>query len=329
MIILTGGEIKKAICNVAPTKIAVSYIGGDWKDFVDPNIIKTIIVSPTLGSNPEAIKELVAEIGWENVFFLDNLHAKLYIGSESAVFGSSNLSMNGLGGDGLIELCAKVSEKDALDKLNEFFGNLYESVKRQTKEEKIIQLKKLKLDTNKAITHNIVKRDDIIIKFENYSPLTNDEFYVLWYRGVTTDFSPEVQELYDRECINYSINLHQDDKPDCYKWALVWKINIDNSPHATAFPYWQYIHEIYPDGYDDIYSTVAIERIDKGWNKPNPPFELNGDLIEAFKAAVQEPGIKEFLIQPEAEYFVLEESFHGLMPLIASMKNHLQRKSSK
>lgn len=77
MKILVEGEIKKSIKRCNPSKIAVAYIGSDWNMFVQ-NIdhLSTVIVSPTIGSNPRAIMDIARKIGWENVHFLDELHAK-------------------------------------------------------------------------------------------------------------------------------------------------------------------------------------------------------------------------------------------------------------
>ena len=62
-----------------PTHIAVAYVGRDWDQLIDCSQLKEIIVSPTLGTNPRAVDELVEKFGWEHVHFLDELHAKIYL----------------------------------------------------------------------------------------------------------------------------------------------------------------------------------------------------------------------------------------------------------
>ena len=94
MKILSGGDIAKEVKSINPQYIAVGYIGKDWHRYIDIEFVKEIIVSPTIGSNPFAIESIVKEIGFENVYFLDELHAKLYIGSDRYAFGSFNLSAN-------------------------------------------------------------------------------------------------------------------------------------------------------------------------------------------------------------------------------------------
>ena len=119
MKILVEDDIRDAVVRCKPSKIAVAYISADWKMFIDDvPYLEAIIVSPTFGSNPWAISDLVKHIGWEKIFFLDELHAKTYVGGKSAVSGSANLTRNGLGADGLVELCVEVNGNRSLSKLN-------------------------------------------------------------------------------------------------------------------------------------------------------------------------------------------------------------------
>ena len=39
MELIHGDLIRKSLSDVAPTKIAVAYIGADWKKFIDPDIL--------------------------------------------------------------------------------------------------------------------------------------------------------------------------------------------------------------------------------------------------------------------------------------------------
>lgn len=90
MKVLVEDEIRRTVIDCKPLRIAVAYIGVDWKTFIpDTSCLESIIVSPTIGSNPSAIADLVKQIGWEKVVFLDELHAKTYIGKNSAVIGIS------------------------------------------------------------------------------------------------------------------------------------------------------------------------------------------------------------------------------------------------
>ena len=52
-------ELRDAIAAVQPDRIAVAFIGINWQEYVDISSIKEIIVSPTLGSNPRAIENIM------------------------------------------------------------------------------------------------------------------------------------------------------------------------------------------------------------------------------------------------------------------------------
>lgn len=91
MKLISTAEVESTLENVRPTHIAVAFVGLDWKRYIDINVIEEMIVSPTIGTNPYAIQEIVNHIGWDKIHFLTNLHTKLYIGSNSAVFWRFNL----------------------------------------------------------------------------------------------------------------------------------------------------------------------------------------------------------------------------------------------
>ncbi len=110
-----SSDISEALEKVAPERIAVAYVGIDWREFISAKNLKEIIISPTLGSNPIAISEIVKEIGWENVHFLNNLHSKIYISDYSVIIGSANLSKNAMGNNGLYESCVLTDDKQIIE----------------------------------------------------------------------------------------------------------------------------------------------------------------------------------------------------------------------
>lgn len=67
MKIISNSKIKSTLKKVQSNKIAVAYVGKDWKEYVNLTKDDTIIVSSTLGSNPRAIQEFVELIGWDQV----------------------------------------------------------------------------------------------------------------------------------------------------------------------------------------------------------------------------------------------------------------------
>jgi hypothetical protein len=330
MKILVNDEIQRAVVGCKPSKIAVAYIGADWKTFIsDAAQLEAIIVSPTLGSNPRAITDLVKRIGWDKVFFLDELHAKAYVGKESAVIGSANLTRNGLGAEGLVELCVEVNAEGSLNKVNATFDDLKERALAQypTTVSKKSRLKDLERSWGAAIANRII-RDDTKNKssFVDFEPLGEDHFYVLWYQPVDCEYSADVKAIqsFMADDIHFAIN----DEPEKNKWALVWRMTDSSKPHGTVKPHWFYIHEVFEDGVTDEgyeYPKCAIQR--KDLEVPTPPFELTDDVVVAFKRAVQKEDVAKYLIQDVEDVFSLAVSSKGVPLLISKMKECIANKT--
>lgn len=327
--ILIHNEIKKAIARCEPTRIAVAFIGEDWKTFM-PNheILQSIIVSPTIGSNPEAITHLAQSIGWDKIFFLDELHAKIYIGKESAIVGSANLTNNGLDGERLIELCVEINDEENLKKINRFFDELVEKAKTRypSVTEKKIKLNELYKIRNSAISNCIIKEKPqkkwSSNSFENFE--FNDQFYVAWYQKVDLEYSNEVKNIAD--FIENEIHFSNKDHVEKNKWVLAWPITYKNKPHKLIKPFWLYIHEIFENGIIDEgydYPKLAIQRSDK--KTPRPPFELTDEVVAAFRWAVQDEEVAKYLIQSDREIFDLSYSNKGIPLLIKKMKEYLAK----
>ncbi len=325
MKILVESEIQKAISRCNPSKIAVAYIGADWKEFIPyADRLEAVIVSPTFGSNPWAITDLAKLIRWDRIFFLDELHAKTYVGNESAVIGSANLTSNGLSGEGLVELCVEVNADESLRKLNEAFNDLKKRAQKQypTTESKKTRLKELEKIWGAAIANRIIRSENRNMRsFSDFEPLGKDHFYVLWFQPVACEYSDDVKAI--QSLMVGDIHFASADKVEKNKWALVWRITNSSTPHRTAKPHWLYIHEVFENGIIDEeyeYPKCAIQR--KDLEVPSPPFEITSDVAEAFKKAIQEEEIAKYLIQDCRDVFSLAYSLKGMPLLIGKMKEY-------
>jgi hypothetical protein len=119
------------------------------------------------------------------------------------------------------------------------------------------------------------------------------------------------------------IHFAANDNVEKNKWALVWRIIDSSRPHGTAKPRWLYIHEIFDNGVIDKgyeYPKCAIQR--KDLDVPPPPFEITNDVATAFKKAVQDNEVAEYLIQGDRP-FSLADSLQGVPLLISKMKEYL------
>ena len=79
-LLTSSKEIRDGLSRIKPSRIAVAFVGSNWRDFVPAHYLEEIILSPTLGSNPKAIEDLFKELSPARVHFLDELHSKIYLG---------------------------------------------------------------------------------------------------------------------------------------------------------------------------------------------------------------------------------------------------------
>lgn len=96
----TMTEIKELLASGSLVKAAVSYWGDGAIDSLCINDSQELtIVCDILsgGCNPVEIRRLIRILGKERVLTYDRLHAKVWLGKNLAIVGSSNASSNGLG----------------------------------------------------------------------------------------------------------------------------------------------------------------------------------------------------------------------------------------
>lgn len=101
--LLLENKLSAAIKNLLQSEtrlhISVAFIGNGASQLIGQQAKQVkIICNLTMGgTNPKEVANLIGRFGNDNVKQIDNLHAKLYIGTEYAIVGSANMSTNGLG----------------------------------------------------------------------------------------------------------------------------------------------------------------------------------------------------------------------------------------
>jgi hypothetical protein len=299
MKLIHGDLIRKSLSDVAPTKIAVAYIGADWKEFIDPDILGEIIVSPTLGSNPGAIREIVVKLGWDNVHFLTRLHSKIYIGETKAVLGSFNLSNNGLGAKtGDLEEAGVIF--DNVEFIEELSG-LYDYYKKSAElsfcstRDKEIALKLLEDAHNIAVSTQVITSGEIGVGKRNlndFTPLCDDDFYITyWYTSdlllnddVIHEVFPETISRKIEQVFSDRITFSPIDSNQLKKgrWILYWKQTSKGYLDLRSAPKWMLIDEIVENGGKNPgFELVVFER--NAHDRLSPPFDLSRDVIRALK----------------------------------------------
>lgn len=125
-------NVKKLLKSESKLRIAVAFIGDGASQWIGSQAtdVQTICNLAMGGTNPSEVKTFINKYGRENVKHINNLHAKIYIGTEYAIVGSANFSANGLGGQptGLREAGYKFkldqpSGKNSLNWFEELWAN--------------------------------------------------------------------------------------------------------------------------------------------------------------------------------------------------------------
>lgn len=296
MRVVTTSEAVYAIKEVNPSRVAVAFVGSDWKEYVNTDRLDEIIVSPTFGSNPRAIREIKEAVGWDRVHFLDNLHAKLYLGERSAAIGSFNLTKNGLSGAGLEELGVITEDPAHLERLATEFKRLralaierYPSVKR--KERQLAELDRL---WNRSVAEGIVTSRDPELRIFDYQPVSEHNLSVIWCRnvdvfrdeGVLVTKDPSLSEATFEDSVSNWITALNDDDIQVGTWVLLWKARKDGKPDDRENPYWLYVHHAIEDAIkNDDYKKIVIQQKDK--KVPQAPFALDPPTQRAIKAVLK------------------------------------------
>ncbi|UFS69506.1 phospholipase D family protein [Geomonas sp. RF6] len=317
--------IAESVRKCAPTCIAVAFIGTDWKEYVEnPRELAAVIVSPTIGTNPRAVTDLAKTIGWERIFLLDELHAKIFIGETSAVVGSANLTKNGLSGLRLIEACVEIRDEGELRVLTELFSELRRRAEKRypDKEAKKRKIAELQSVWNAAVVSGAMAETRSGSSFLDFELVGRDDFYVVWYQPVEVAFSEDVKAI--ESVIANDIHFAKGDQVQKHKWALLWHITGSGKPSAKR-PYWLYIHELFKNGVVEPgygYPQCAVQRSDLP--VPSPPFEITKEIANAFRKAVQDEDVAKYLVQ-SLEKFRLKDSLDGVPLLIERMKSYLKK----
>lgn len=285
MKVLTSAKaIRKSLRELKPASIAVAYVGSGWKDYVSTTHLREIVLSPTLGSNPRAIEEMMQKLGHENVYFLDHLHSKIYLGASAALLGSCNLSDNGISDNGRLEAAVLLADEDARQRLAAQLED-YKAAARKlypTKRAKIACLKELKQKFDKAQWHGLAG-------VETNSPsigLYDSELYrihIAWYGSSGDPYNkntignaiPEAKRDPD-DYFEYTLQFLEEDDVQPGDWILCWRRNSDGMPRKGGDVSWLCVHDVVSKGFDvDDYSKLVGEAKSRFRKRPMPPFTLD------------------------------------------------------
>lgn len=333
MEILKGFDIANGLKQIKPRKIAVAFIGSDYDSYLDDsclNALDSIILSPTEGSNPKAISKLVKSIGWEKVHFLSRLHAKIYIGKDETIIGSSNLSRNGLIGDcsGLYEVCVKIESRDEVDEIfNEILNEACEEFPDEQSKQKALEKLYIKYNQRKlmGLERDCSERTD----FMDYDWNRDEHFYIDWYASPDANgYTDETNEFCKKtdDIIVEDMAFVENDEIHENKWVLYWKCQEKKDKiDRRQKPSWLYIDKIIHNGWEDeFYTKLAIQLKSFSSNRPVPPFEITKEFTESFRNVIEQE--KYEILFNDNPYEASSEDILGIMPeFLADIKKDMTK----
>jgi len=297
MKLIHGISIKNALRELCPSSIAVAYVGADWATYVDATQLKDIVLSPTIGSNPFAIMKIVEHLQWDNVYFLDHLHAKIYLGSAKAAVGSFNLTHNGLSAEALDEAGFIVDDRKTIDELK----ILVETYKVQARlaypntQAKLARVGELRAAWDRGVKNGTIRNDSAPQELSTYRPITGREFYVCCVWG-EAELSEDVVRT---GAVKDFVSFLESDNVQPDRWILCWYARADGTPDLRYSPYWLHVDEVRSNGaINSQYTRIAIERNDR--RQLAAPFELTAEAGQALRAVLSSGSFPNFLGNQES-----------------------------
>jgi len=296
MHIISTPQIHAVIREIRPTHIAVAYLGADWGSLIDAEFLNEIVVSPTLGTNPHAVEQIVRHLGWENVHFLESLHSKIYIGECAAAVGSFNLSRNGICTTGLEETGVYLNERLSIDEAKSEYNRLRSlAISAYPSEDtKKKRLQRLKKEHGLALTKGVVQSPRVENSLQRYTVLSDRDFYVCWWQPGDINFDKDSVQRVAPEAVEWNFDTEHVDftnvlASDCLEegdWLLMWRAKVNGLPHKTEQMTWLYVDKVVERGVRGCdYSKLALEI--KNLPHPNPPFDIKPPKVQsALKQAI-------------------------------------------
>ena len=292
MLLVTPADMQEAIDKIQPQRVAVAYLGAGWRDYLPIESLDEIIVSPTLGTNPRALADLLKHAerhGRPRVYLLESLHAKLYLGAKACLIGSPNLTDNGLGG-GLFEASIVVKDETTLQQAHRYLDTLRDKAVSDPDVQRAM-LDTLQERWNRAHWHD-TQPNEMGEKSGREAPITLAEYTpgperirIVWYlpearfkyaeekmRAAVPEMGIQSPQDYFKDSANFAY----DDDIQPGDWLLSWPCNQDGMPSKNGSVVWRQVHHVISNGAEAEeapYTKVAATKADYG--PVNEPFALD------------------------------------------------------
>ena len=297
-----SSELRSAIKRISPTHIAVAFVGAGWRGYINTDDLQEIIISTGLGSNPKAIEEIMEEIGAKNVYLLDKLHSKIYLGEGSALLGSVNLSDNGFSDAGLWETAVEIDDNESVQQLKELLMRYKKEAKSlyPTETKKFKKLEEMHYSWNKASRFGHVNRANTQEKSPDILKYNSklDRIHVAWHDEGGAEYDPETIAIAIPESKPYLPDdffadsmpfLEDDNEVQQGDWLLCWQSKpSDGLPDKRTKISWLFVDDVISGGYREngSYTKIAAQRESR--EHVPEPFKLDDDVKDALHKALSD-----------------------------------------
>jgi hypothetical protein len=308
-VLTSAKEIRDALRDVKPSRVAVAYVGSGWKKYLSAKHLREIVLSPTLGSNPRAIEEFMRELGDENVYFLDHLHSKIYLGANAALLGSCNLSDNGISDHGLFEAAVELVDIDVMNQLLMQIEHYKEIARKEypTLKKKIARLKTLKKQCDEAQWFGLMNSvGHKAPSVENYESVL-DRIHVVWCGSEEADFNEKLIHDAVPDCRDpdeyflYTLQFHEDDDVQPGDWLLCWDCDDRGLPKKSGDVSWMQVHHVIPNGFAAKDYSKLVGQTKRKLRRPlEPPFKLDDSTKTLIRKTLSSRDFPELLSLDEA-----------------------------
>lgn len=296
MLMTDPSELSRTLKSIKPTHVAVAYLGSAWQEYLtDLDALEEIVVSPTIGSYPWALSDLLDKAAEHefSVHFSESLHAKLFIGKSACMIGSPNLSNNGFGG-GLDEAAAFLEGSQNVKNA----VRIFEGLKAGAVEDRELQRKMIEQFKERWLR---ARKYNTLPKESGDQPETNladwkqgeERIILTWYYPTgDLDFNTDAIQCEIPEYKQGSENDHFIDYLDFAAgddirlgdWLLCWAAKENGHPRRNKDhpPVWMHVNKIIPNGSGDSeheYPLLAATLKDNIQDGVTPPFVID-EVIE-------------------------------------------------
>lgn len=291
-LITDRSQMLRELQALQPRRIAVAYVGRDWRELLGKDRkLEEVILAPVVGTNPTAVREIARALkSWDRVHFLDQLHAKVYLGNGAALIGSANLSGNALlhGGMQLFEMLVRTTDTNVLELAEREFEN-YRALAMsayRSKADKIARIEQLEAEQTRI--ENTHKR------LAGKGAPTLDRYKVGSLPVHLEWWESEHEDGCDPDDTNY-INTKIGSLASEFgvgNWVLQWRCDAKGMPTGRRTLEWMRIDAIrlgQASG-EDTYTDQLAERVEPPKN--TVPFQLDDRVQKAFRELMRKSDLR-------------------------------------